>query len=525
MADYDYVVVGAGTAGCVLANRLTANGRYKVLVLEAGGPDNKQEVHIPAAYGKLFKTEADWAYETEPQANLNGRKLYWPRGKMVGGSSSMNAMIYQRGNPEDYNEWAELGNEEWSYDDVLPYFKKAEKQARGANAYHGTEGLLPITDLSDPNPMSLAFVEAAQQIGYQRNDDFNGSSQEGFGLYQVNQQRGKRMSAAVTYLKPALSRSNLEAITHAQVTHITFEGKRVRGVEYVKAGQKYSAYAGREVILCGGTINSPQLLMLSGVGDSEHLRELGIDVVMNLRGVGQNLSDHMALPLLFRAKQAISLASANSLWNIVRYLLFGRGMLTSNVGEAGGFIKLNPAARKPELQFHFGPVYYMNHGLTPIEGHGFGIGPTLVDPLSVGYIKLRSKDPLTHPIIQPNYLSHEEEWQVILKGFEIGRKITKAPAFAQYLDKGYLPEDSLQSEAEIREYVRNSIESIYHPVGTCKMGADPMAVVSSRLKVHGIEGLRVVDGSVMPKIVNANTHAPIIMIAEKAADMILADAQ
>ena len=524
MAQYDYIIVGAGTAGCVLANRLTANGRYKVLLLEAGGPDSKQEIHIPAAFGKLFKTTVDWAYETEPQANLNGRKLYWPRGKMFGGSSSMNAMIYQRGNPEDYNEWAELGNEEWSYEDVLPYFKKAEKQARGADDHHGADGLLPITDLSDPNPMSLAFVEAASQIGYKRNRDFNSGSQEGFGLYQVNQQRGKRMSVAATYLKPVLNRANLTAIPHAQVTRITFEDKRATGVAYSKDGQKQNAQAGREVILCGGTINSPQLLMLSGVGAGDHLQEMGIEVMMDLPGVGQNLIDHTALLMTFRAKQSISLANAESLWQIARYLLFGRGMLSSNVGEAGGFVKLNPASRKPELQFHFGPVFYIDHGFTMPEGHGFSIGPTFVDPKSVGYIKLRSKDPLAHPVIQPNYLSHEEEWQVVLKGFEIGRQIAHAPAFAPYLDKGYLPEDSVQLEDEIREYVRNRIDTIYHPVGTCKMGSDPMAVVSSRLKVHGIEGLRVVDGSIMPKIVNANTHAPIIMIGEKAADLILQDA-
>ncbi|MGB0387954.1 MAG: GMC family oxidoreductase, partial [Ardenticatenaceae bacterium] len=517
---YDYIIIGAGSAGCVLANRLTEEGNSQVLLLEAGGPDKKQEIHIPAAFSKLFKTEVDWAYETEPQTGLGGRQLYWPRGKMLGGSSSMNAMIYQRGHPNDYEDWAKLGNEEWTYEDVLPYFKKSENQERGASKYHGTGGPLNVADLREANILSKTFVEAGVQAGLGRNDDFNGPQQEGVGLYQVTQKKGTRHSTAVGYLKPALKRPNLRAETHAQATKLLFDGRRCTGVAYVQDGKTHKVKAKREVILCGGAINSPQLLLLSGIGDAQHLQEVGIPVVMDLPGVGQNLQDHLALLVGYACTQNVSLAGAETIGQLLKYVLFKKGMLTSNVGEAGGFVKLNPDSPTPELQYHFGPSYFANHGFDNPKGHGFSIGPTLVRVKSRGYIKLRSADPLAYPIIQPNYLEHEEDMQILVEGIKLARKIAHSPAFDPYRGDEYQPGAHVQSDDDIRDHIRQKVETLYHPVGTCKMGVDHMAVVSPQLQVHGVEGLRVVDASVMPTIVNANTNAPTIMIAEKAADMI-----
>jgi choline dehydrogenase len=518
--EYDYIIIGAGSAGCVLANRLTDDGQANVLLLEAGGPDKKQEIQIPVAFGKLFKSEVDWAYETEPQTRLNGRQLYWPRGKVLGGTSSMNAMIYQRGHPHNYDEWAALGNEEWGYGDVLPYFKKAENQERGADEYHGVGGPLNVADLRDPNPLTAAFVQAATQVGYSPNDDFNGASQEGMGHYQVTQKRGRRHSTAVAYLKPALNRPNLQAETLAQATRLLFEGQRCTGVTYLQNGREHQAAASREVILCGGAVNSPQLLLLSGIGPAAHLQALDIPVVIDLPGVGQNLQDHLLAGVTYACLQPVTLATAESLGNLVKFLLLGKGKLTSNVGEAGGFVKLHPDLPTPNLQFHFAPVYYIEHGAHMPEGHGFSIGPTLIQPKSSGYLQLRSADPLAYPLIQPNYLADETDLEVMVEGIKIARKIAQAPAFDPYRGDEYTPGAAVQSDDEIRGFLRHTLETIYHPVGTCKMGVDETAVVNPQLQVHGVQGLRVADASIMPTIINANTNAPTIMIAEKAADLI-----
>ncbi len=517
---FDYVIVGAGSAGCVLAGRLTEDPNSKVLLLEAGGDDRKREIQIPVAFSKLFKTSYDWAYYTEEQPHLNRRRLYWPRGKVLGGSSSINAMIYIRGNRRDYDHWRELGNEGWGFSDVLPYFKKAENQGRGADRCHGVGGPLHVVDLPYVNPLSRAFLEAAAEIGLPANRDFNGPEQEGFGLYQVTQNNGRRYSAADAYLKPALGRPNLTVLTQAHATRVLFTGTRATGVAYLRNGQEEQADARREVILCGGAVNSPQLLMLSGVGPGEALKPLKIPLVVNLPGVGQNLQDHLFLPVAYQCTQPVSLASAESLRYLLEYLLLRKGPLTSNVAEAGGFVKTRPDLPAPDLQYHFGPVYYLDHGFTRPEGHGFSIGPTLIRPESRGSITLRSANPLDPPVIQPNYLAARADLQVLVEGIKLARRLAQAKAFDAFRGPEYCPGSGAQRDAEICEYIRNAAETTYHPVGTCKMGCDSMAVVDARLRVRGVQGLRVVDASIMPEIIHGNTNAPAIMIAEKAADMI-----
>ncbi|MCB8944610.1 MAG: choline dehydrogenase [Ardenticatenaceae bacterium] len=518
--QYDYIVIGAGSAGCAVAARLSENGRYQVLLLEAGGPDDEQNIHVPVTFPLLFKTPFDWAYETEPQKYLNGRIEYMPRGKAFGGSSSINAMIYQRGNPANYNTWAEMGNEGWAWEDVLPYFRKAQNQERGESEYHAVGGAINVADLRDPSPLSQALVQAAGEQGYPINDDFNGASQEGFGLYQVTQKNGMRHSAAVAYLHPALTRENLTAVPHAHVQHLTFDGPRCTGAVYHKNGAAHTATAAHEVIVCTGAINSPQLLMLSGIGPRETLEKFGIEVVMDLPGVGQNLQDHLMAPVAYHATQPITLTAAASEEQFAKFQE-GKGMLTSNVGEAGGFLKLNPESAAPELQFHFAPGWFILHGAGNPEGHGFTLTSGIVGCKSVGHLTLRSADPHDPPLIDPNYLSAEEDMTVIVEGIKIARQILNSAAFDAYRGEEYLPGAAVQSDEELREFVRNWAQNIYHPVGTCKMGHDPMAVVNDRLQVHGIQGLRVADASIMPFIINANTNNPCIMIGEKCADLIL----
>jgi choline dehydrogenase len=519
---HDFIVIGAGSAGCVLAARLSEGGRHSVLLLEAGGPDSHQSIHVPVAFPSLFKTELDWNYETTPQPRAADRRDYLPRGKVLGGCSSINAMIYQRGHAAIYDGWAASGNRGWSYADVLPYFKKAEHQERGPSEAHGVGGPLNVADLRDPSPLSLAFLEAARELGLRVTDDFNAGAQEGFGLYQVTQKNGMRCSAAAAYLHPAMQRENLQVVTGALVSRLAFEGAHCTGVVYEKDGQVHTALAGREVILSAGAFNSPQILMLSGVGPGAALQALGIPVVKDLPGVGQNLQDHLMCPLSYHATQPITLAAAQSEAELIKFQTQQKGMLTSNVGEAGGFVKLSPSSPVPELQFHFGPAWFIFHGLLNPEGHGFTLLPGLVTPKSRGNVALRSADPRQAPVINPNFLAEEEDLAVLVEGLKLGRKILGARAFDPYRGAENGPGAAVQSDAELGAHVRSTVQTIYHPVGTCKMGSDANAVVDQELRVHGIAGLCVVDASIMPVIVNANTNAPVIMIAEKAADMLLA---
>jgi choline dehydrogenase len=518
---YEYVIVGAGSAGCVLANRLTEDAKTTVLLLEAGLPDRKQEIHIPAAFSKLLKTEYDWAYYTEKQPYLNWRSLFWPRGKVLGGSSSINAMIYIRGNYCDYDHWHDLGNEGWSALEVLPYFKKTENQERGASKYHGIGGPLNVADLRYINPVSQTFVEAGIEAGFPRNSDFNGLELEGVGFYQVTQKNGCRHSAAAAYLQPILHRSNLTIVTQAQVTRLLFEGTRVVGITYVQNGETHQIKIAKEVILSGGAINSPQILMLSGIGCADHLKSLGIPLCVNLPGVGQNLQDHLGVAVAYKCTKPLTLANAGKTVDILKYLVFRNGPLTSNIAEAGGFVKTRPELNAPDLQLLFAPVYFLNHGFIQQKGHGFTCGPILLYPQSKGSIRLRSSNPLEPPAIQPNYLASETDLQFLVEGVKLARQIVQMRAFDSFRGEEVVPGSQVQHSEQIREFIRNTAQTLYHPVGTCKMGNDPMSVVNSQLQVHGVEGLRVVDASIMPSIVGGNTNAPTIMIAEKAADLIL----
>ncbi len=518
--SFDYVIVGAGSAGCVLAARLSEVSSTRVLLLEAGGAESPRELAIPAAFSKMFKSACDWAYETEPEPALDGRRLYWPRGKVLGGSSALNAMVYMRGHRADYDRWAELGNAGWSFTDVLPYFRRAEDQRRGASAYHGTGGPLRVSDLRTVNPLSRAFVAAGLELGFPANADFNGPDQLGFGLYQVTQRHGRRESAATAYLRPVRRRPNLEIRTGAHATRVLLERGRAAGVEYVGGGQRGRARATREVLLCGGTVNSPQLLMLSGIGPADHLRSLGIDVACELPGVGENLQDHLAIMVAYECRRPVTLANAERVASLLSYLLLRRGPLTSNVAEAGAFVTTQPGARLPDIQFHFGPAWFVEHGFGNPAGHGFTFGPTLLRPQSRGRVRLRSADPLMPPAIHANYLTQSADVAPLVAGIRLSRRLAATRAFGDFCGGETAPGPTVSDDQGLAAYLRARVETLYHPVGTCRMGADAGAVVDARLRVHGVEGLRVVDASVMPTIVGGNTNAPTIMIAEKAAELI-----
>jgi choline dehydrogenase len=519
-SGYDYIIVGAGSAGCVLAARLTEDPAARVLLLEAGGRDTAREIHIPAAFSKLFKTGVDWNYSTEPEPYLNNRKLYWPRGKVLGGSSSINAMIYIRGNAADYDGWERLGNDGWGLADVLPYFKKSENRERGACEFHGAGGPLNVADLTLINPLTRAFIAGAQEIGIPANADFNGAAQDGVGLYEVTQKNGQRHSAADAYLRPALARPNLTVASGAHATRVLIENGRASGVAFLQNGTPQQALATSEVILAGGTVNSPQLLMLSGMGLADHLSRLGIPTVHNLPGVGANLQDHPMVSVGYLCTQPVSLDGAETFANLLRYLLLKKGPLTSNVAEGGLFTRSRNGLQAPDIQLLFGPAYYRGHGLVRRKEHCFGFGPTLITPESRGSVSLRTANPLDAPAIRANYLSTDSDMRTMIEGVKLSRRIAHARAFDPYRGEEIHPGASATSDEDIAEFLRNEVETLYHPVGTCKMGNDPLAVVDARLRVHGVERLRVVDASVMPTIPTGNTNAPTVMIAEKAADMI-----
>ncbi|MBZ5522562.1 MAG: choline dehydrogenase [Acidobacteriia bacterium] len=520
--EYDYIIVGAGSAGCVLAARLSEDPSTRVLLLEAGGRDSSRDVRIPAAFSKMFQTPLDWTYFTEAESHLDNRKLYWPRGKMLGGCSSINAMIYIRGNRKDYDHWRGLGNAGWGYADVLPYFKKSEDQQRGASEFHGAAGPLSVSDHRCVNPLTEAFVAAARETGYALNDDFNGATQEGFGKFQVTQREGRRHSAADAFLRPAMQRPNLKVETSVLVSGILLEGRRATGVSYQKNSGSVQARAAREVVLAAGAIGSPHVLLLSGLGPAEQLRKHSLPVVCDIPGVGANLQDHPVVPVVYECTQPVSLASAESLGNLMRFLFFKNGPLTSNIAEAGGFVNIDPACPTPDLQYHFGPAFFVNHGLEPVKDHAFTMGPTLVRPYSIGTLSLKSSNPLDSPAITANYLADARDMKVLVEGIKLARRIAQAPAFSKYRGDERLPGKNIQTDDDLRAYVRQNVQTLYHPVGTCKMGpaGDPMAVVDSELRVRGVDNLRVVDASIMPTVPGGNTNAPTIMVAEKGVDMI-----
>lgn len=502
MTEYDYVVIGAGSAGCVVANRLTEDPETAVLLLEAGSPATKPEIQVPVAWTSLLGTEIDWAYWTEPEPYLNGRKILCSRGKVVGGSSSINAMIYIRGNRHDFDHWQALGNPGWSYEDVLPYFKKSENQQRGTSEFHGADGALNVTDPLAPAVTSERFIEAAEQLGYGHSPDFNGAHQEGAGLYQLTIKDGKRHSAAAAFLMPILDRPNLTIQANALVTRLLFEEKRTVGVEYLHEGTLHQVYVNQEVIVSAGAFDSPKLLMLSGIGNAEDLRSLNIPVVADLPGVGQNLQDHVHVVVAHRATQDLQPA------------------LTSNIAEAGLFLHTEDNLdAAPDLQFFSGPVLWVPPGY-PNEGPGFGSTVCLAHPQSRGSVTLRSSDPNDSLCIRMNYLQQESDVQKLVQGLKIIRQLFNTDVFDEFRGEEVAPGADVTSDEALEAYVRNVVETVWHPVGTCKMGTDSMAVVDPNLRVHGVQGLRVVDASIMPTLTTGNTNAPTIMIGEKAADLI-----
>jgi choline dehydrogenase len=523
-AVYDYIIVGAGSAGCVLAHRLTEDARTRVLLLEAGGPDRALTLHMPAAFATFFKSRYDWAYETVPQPHLRQRRLYWPRGKVIGGSSAINAMIYTRGHPSDYDHWQALGNPGWGFAEVLPYFKKGEHHEGGASAYHGIGGPLNVADLRSRNPLSHAFIAAGVECGLRDNEDFNGPLQEGVGWFQVTQRGGQRHSAAAAYLRPARHRRNLSIRTHAHVGRVLIDRQRAVGVLLRERGRPERVRASREVLLCAGSVNSPQLLMLSGIGPAEHLRKLGIAVVVDLPGVGENLQDHLSVGTACACLKPITIDGAGTVGNVVRYLLHRQGPLTSNVAEAGGFITTCPDSSAPDLQLFFAPAYFLNHGFRRPEGHGFTVVAALLRPQSRGRITLASSDPADPPVIDPEYLREKADLRTLLEGLRWCRRVTHTAALAPFRGPEIAPGAAVCGKAALVDAIRRTAETCYHPVGTCKMGEDPLAVVDASLRVHGVAGLRVVDASVMPTIVRGTINAPTLMIAEKAADLIRASA-
>jgi choline dehydrogenase len=518
---YDYVIVGAGSAGCVLANRLSASGHLKVLLLEAGGTDSNPFIHMPAGLARLVNNHRiNWDYYTEPEPQLQGRRLYWPRGRVLGGSSSINAMCYTRGHPDDYDEWARLAGPEWSYAEVLPYFLLAEDQARGASAYHGVGGPLSVEDLRFRNPLSGVFVEAGAACGLPRNDDFNGASQEGVGFYQVTQRRGRRCSVATGYLRPARTRANLTVRTGCLACRVVLAGRTAVAVEYRQGGALRTARAGREVLLAAGTIGSAQLLLLSGVGPADALRELDIPVAVELPEVGCNLQDHLDFCTLYKCTQPITydFSSAQELAVALRYLCTRSGPGVSNIAEAGAFVRtaLAPDGR-PDVQLHFVPAQLDDHGRNRLAGHGFTLHACVLRPRSRGQLTLRSSRPEEAPRIQARYLTETQDMTSMLEAIGLSRQIAQSQPFGRYRGPEIFPGAQATTRPALEDVVRRKAETIYHPVGTCRMGADAASVVDPQLRVRGIEGLRVVDASVMPRLIGGNTNAVTIMIAEKAA--------
>jgi choline dehydrogenase len=525
--EADSVVVGAGSAGCVVAARLSEDPARQVVLLEAGGSDRHLWIHVPLGYGRtIVDPRVNWMFETEPDPGMHNRRFFWPRGKVLGGSSSINGLLYVRGQPEDFDHWRQLGNQGWSYADVLPYFRRSERRVGpGDDALRGRDGPLTVTDIAHPNPLSAAYLQAAVEAGMTRNPDYNGPVQEGVGYFQMTAWRGRRSSAAVAFLKPAMRRPNLRVLTHAQAERVLFEGPRAVGVEFSRAGRKVTVRARREVILCGGAINSPQLLLLSGVGPAAALQAMGIAVVHDLPGVGRNLQDHYQVRITYRCRFPITLNDIMmSRWKMARmaaqYALFRTGPMTVSAAEVAVFARTRPEVATPDVEFH----YIGFSADRPAEGlhkhSGFTQSVCLLRPESRGEIALKSPDPLAAPAIHPNYLATEMDRQTLVAGLRLGRRIAGQPALLPFIASEYRPGEQVQSDAELLDFARAFGATIFHPAGTCKMGRDAMAVVDDRLEVHGLDGLLVADGSIMPTVVSGNTNAACMMIGEKCADLV-----
>jgi len=537
MSEFDYVIIGAGSAGCVLANRLSADPDMRVLLIEAGPRDRHPFIHIPVGLAKMIPNRRyNWAYETEPQSNLDNRRIMWPRGKTLGGTSSLNGMIYIRGHARDYDLWRQMGLTGWSYADVLPYFKRAEGNERGADAFHGDSGPLNVTEAHHDNPLFDAFVEAGAEAGHPVNPDFNGVEQEGFGRYQFTIRNARRWSTAAAYLRPALSRPNLTVETGALTQRIAIAEGRARSVVYRQGGRLITAIAAREVLLAAGAVNSPQILMLSGIGDGDQLRNHGIAMVVDLPEVGRNLQDHSNIHTVHAATVKTLTDDLTRIergaWAVARAIVLRSGPAAGFPLEGGAFIRTAPELELPDVQFHFSAGNLMSLIRQPFSApttdhtrpDAFMCHACLLRPESRGEITLRSSDPAAAPAIQPNYLSTERDRATLREAFKAMRHVMTQPALARYSAGEIWPGPEVASDTEIDTFIRSAASTVYHPVGSCRMGADDDAVVDESLKVRGVDGLRVVDASVMPTLIGGNTNAPTVMIAEKASDMILGQA-
>lgn len=526
---FDFVIVGGGSAGCVLARRLAEQGDYSVCLLEAGGRDSYPWIHVPIGYGKtMFNRDVNWGYSTDPDPGINSRSMYWPRGKVLGGSSSINGLIYIRGQAADYDDWAEAGCDGWAYRDVLPYFLKAEHQARGASEFHGDQGPLAVSDVAEPNALCDAFVASGRAIGLPVNPDFNGASQEGVGYFQLTIDHGWRCSTATGYLKPVNRRRNLETRTHALCERVLFDGQRASGVQYRRGEQSETVHARREVILAAGAINTPQILELSGVGAEDVLARLGVSPVAISPDVGENLADHLQARLLYRCSRPITtnddLASFYRKMKIgLRYVVSRKGPLAVGINQAGGFACSRADVKRPDIQFHFGTLSSDAPGSPVHKFSGFTLSTCQLRPESRGSVHARSPEPTEYPAIKPNYLATETDRRVMVDGVKLGRRLAAAPPLSDLIVDEYSPGSAIVSDADLLAFVRDDATTIFHPTGTCRMGSDEASVVDTRLRVRGVHGLRVVDASIMPSIVSGNTNAPVIMIAERAAALIRAD--
>ncbi|MEK9874653.1 MAG: choline dehydrogenase [Pelagibacteraceae bacterium] len=524
--NYDYIIIGAGSAGCVLANRLTANGQNNVAVFEAGKPSNIWKVKMPLAIlYTMHDPKYNWKYYSEPEPNLHNRRLFCPRGKMIGGCSAHNGMVFVRGNPNDFQRWASFGLTDWSYEKVLPYFKKIETWSEGENEFRGGSGLLPVNQSKNKNPLFKAFIDSAGEAGYRINPDMNGKEQEGFGMYDVTINNGERASVSKHYLDPARSRKNLNIFTESFVERILFDGKKAIGIEVKIKNEVKKIYANKEVILSGGSINSPQLLLVSGVGPAEHLKDKGINVVHDLEGVGKNLQDHLETYIQQECNTKDTLYSYVNKLNMIRigiqWFLNKSGPCSTSFLEAGGFAKSSPEREYPNIQFHFFPAFVIDHGLVDPDRHGYQLHASPNHPKSRGFVKLKSSNPYEYPHIQFNYLENEDDLKQMIECIEVARKILGQNSMKPYAGKEVGPGSEVQTHELYEEYIRSKAETAYHPSCTLKMGVDKLAVVDQKLKVHGLENIRVVDASVMPEITSGNLNAPTLMIAERAAEFIL----